>query len=141
MAETDVAEGGCLCGAVRYRIERPREAKPLWCHCAMCRKAAGSPAVAWLTVRREHFRSTGQEPVAYASSDHAVRSFCGRCGSPITFVSTEEPEHLDVTLGTLDEPERIAPKRHIWIEARLPWLRLDAHLPDVPRDTGQGPPG
>ena len=41
--------GGCLCGAVRYRIDAaPVEA--LYCHRRMCRQAHGAALVAWLTV-------------------------------------------------------------------------------------------
>jgi hypothetical protein len=45
----EVLIGGCLWGAVRYRITgAPVEA--LYCHCAMWRRGHGAPVVAWLTV-------------------------------------------------------------------------------------------
>ena len=43
---SDAHTGGCLCGAIRYRITgAPVEA--LYCHCRMCRRAHGAPVVAW----------------------------------------------------------------------------------------------
>jgi hypothetical protein len=130
---TEALTGGCLCGVVRYAIEPPFDERPGWCHCSMCRRASGSPAVAWMTVPRVQFRVTAGEPVEYRSSEHAIRVFCGRCGSPITFRSEEDPGDLDVTLGTLDDPERVVPKRHIWTESSPSWLRLDEHLPRFPQ--------
>ena len=52
-----VHEGGCLCGAIRYRLRGPVS----WvghCHCIQCRRAAGSPAVTWLTLPKAHFEVT-----------------------------------------------------------------------------------
>ena len=44
-----VTEGGCLCGAIRYHV-RGQPTHSMICHCRTCRKAAGSPVVAWLTL-------------------------------------------------------------------------------------------
>ena len=40
-------EGGCLCGATRYRATG-RPTSTMICHCQTCRRAAGSPDVAWV---------------------------------------------------------------------------------------------
>ncbi|HWN66196.1 MAG TPA: hypothetical protein VNM90_01085, partial [Haliangium sp.] len=61
-------------------------------------------------------------------------------GSQITFYSSKKPDAIDVTIGTLDTPERFAPSLHIWTDTRLPWLRLDEHLPDrAPREPAPAP--
>ena len=44
-----VTDGGCLCGAVRYRLEGPPLHADYYCHCRMCQRAAGAPVVAWGT--------------------------------------------------------------------------------------------
>ncbi len=59
--------GGCLCGAVRYRIDAA-PASVMICHCATCRRAAGAPSVAWATVPAAGFALTAGAPAEYASS-------------------------------------------------------------------------
>ena len=51
--------GHCLCGAVRYRVPYPFDDKVAHCHCAMCRRAAGSIAVTWFTIPRKDFELLG----------------------------------------------------------------------------------
>ncbi len=121
-------EGGCLCGAIRYRITGPIESV-VHCHCGMCRRASGAPVVTWLTVAAKRFQVTQGAPARRKSSENAERTFCPDCGAQITFNSTRYPDEVDVTLGTLDRPERHPAKRHIWISSRLPWLHLDESLP------------
>jgi hypothetical protein len=128
----ETVEGGCLCGAVRYRVPYPFEGVIAHCHCGMCRRAAGAPVVTWLSVRKAAFELTRGACRLYSSSDHGQRGFCPSCGSQITFYSSKLPDEIDVTLGSLDTPERFAPALHIWTDTRLPWLHLDEHLPDRP---------
>lgn len=129
---TTFVEGGCLCGAVRYRVPHPFLGVVAHCHCKMCRRAAGAPVVTWFTLRRTDFVVTNGSCRIYRSSDHGQRGFCGDCGSQITFYSTRLPDEIDVTLGTLDTPEKFPASLHIWTESRLPWLHLDEQLPDRP---------
>ena len=109
-------EGGCLCGAVRYRIgAEPDHAG--YCHCRMCQRAAGAPVVAWLTVARAAFAWTRGEPAVYRSSAKAERLFCGACGTQLVFREIAEPEQLDVTLASLDDPAAVRPSRpHLDLE-------------------------
>ena len=84
MSETDapVYEGGCLCGAVRYRIDGPVEAGA-HCHCVMCRRAAGAPVVTWITAPVDRFNLTRGELKTYRSSEHGERRFCAACGTQV----------------------------------------------------------
>ena len=71
--------GGCHCGAVRYQMPAAFIPHAL-CHCTDCRKCSGAPAVAWALVPTDQLKITGQT-TAYASSEHALRHFCGACGT------------------------------------------------------------
>lgn len=133
-----MAEGGCLCGAVRFRVEGPAVLAEL-CHCAMCRRAVGAPVVGLGTWARERFRWTAGEPVVHASSDEAQRSFCGRCGTSLLFERLGARDTVDVTLASLDDPVPFAPTAHIWTMSRLPWLHLDDGLPE--HEGGSGSDG
>jgi hypothetical protein len=127
MAEPFSAEGGCLCGAVRYRIADAPLATSR-CHCRSCRLSCGAPAVAWFVVRRGDFALTRGQPQCFRSSPPVVRSFCGRCGTPIGYEHDDDPDAIELTTATLDAPERFAPTREIWLDHRLPWTPLDAAL-------------
>ncbi len=134
---TETHEGGCLCGAIRYLITGPIESV-VHCHCRLCQRANGAAAVTWIAVPEKRFTLTQGSLVRYPSSDHGKRGFCASCGTQITFFTTRHPESIDITLGSLDHPERHPADRHIWTENRLPWLQLDAQLPAWPRSTGSG---
>ena len=130
-------QGGCLCGAIRYEIVGPIPPGS-YCHCSMCRKASGGAAMPWISVPRERFRFTRGTPAIYKSSPSAERSFCGRCGSPLTFFTEGAAEDIDVSLGTLDHPEDHPPDRHIFSASKLRWLHLDEHLPEYEEWTPSG---
>lgn len=121
--------GGCLCGAVRYRATGA-PGHPTLCHCQSCRRAAGAPAVAWLTFPKARFAFSEGEPRRYRSSAAVERSFCGRCGTPLTYVHDAFPEGVDVTTASLDQPECAAPVDHTWVADRLPWWRPEPRWPE-----------
>jgi ketosteroid isomerase-like protein len=120
-------EGGCLCGAVRYRA-RGRPFDETHCHCTICRRASGAPFVTWATFERSDFEMTGA-PGEVRATDRAVRRFCTRCGTPLTFELDAQPDRIDVTVASLDHPESITPRDHIYASTRLPWVALADGLP------------
>lgn len=129
-------EGGCLCGAVRYRVTKA----PLdsgYCHCRMCQKTSGAPLQASAEFPVEGFVVTKGEPKAYRSSALGVRHFCPDCGSQLTFRLAESPKYVSVNLPTLDRPEALSPRMHIWCSGRIPWFEVKD---DLPRYEGEGPP-
>jgi len=134
----DVWEGGCLCGAVRFRAHGAATDATL-CHCRSCRRAAGAPAVAWVSFPRAGFAFTRGEPGRFRSSPPVERTFCARCGTPLSYAHDAEPATLDVTTASLDRAAELAPQDHIWTSHALPWMHdLDA-LPHHPkRRDGRG---
>jgi hypothetical protein len=124
-------EGGCLCGGVRYRIStEPRHAN--YCHCRMCQRSTGAPVVPWLTVASQAFAWTAGEAAVYRSSPKAERLFCPTCGTQLVFREPAEPDYLDVTLATLDDPTAVRPSHHIWTASRIGWFDISDDLPRYP---------
>mgnify|MGYP001355205123 CR=1 FL=1 len=120
--------GGCLCGAIAYRIAAP----PIdagYCHCRICRHASAAPVVPWLTVPADGFAYTAGRPVVYSSSDHGRREFCGACGTQLVFRSDKLLGEVDVTIASLADPAAVAPEYHIWRESRIPWFETADALP------------
>jgi hypothetical protein len=121
-------EGGCLCGAVRYRAEG-EASNATFCHCSTCRKASGAPVVAWVTFPLLGFTFVTGTPSEYRSSIKVVRTFCGACGTPLTFRHTDYPTLIDVTTCSLDAPQLFAPVDHTFASHKLGWMVVNDHLP------------
>ncbi|HSG88173.1 MAG TPA: GFA family protein [Pseudomonadales bacterium] len=128
--------GGCLCGAVRFRIR----GAPRWvaiCHCTSCRRAVGAVGVAWVGFMAAQVRFEGLEEHRFASSAGVSRGFCARCGTSLSYRSDTRPDTIDLTVGAFDEPERLPPERSVWVSDRVSWA---AHLDGLPshRTLGDG---
>jgi hypothetical protein len=129
--------GGCLCGAVRYRLaSAPFDAG--WCHCRTCQLNSGSPAMAAGTVPVEDYViELGADKVGTVkSSDFGHRGFCRECGTPLYMSVDFQPETLDFSLATLDDPARIEPGFHIFYAERIAWAEP---ADDLPRFDGWRP--
>ena len=130
-------EGGCLCGAVRYRVSGPSLARAL-CHCRTCRLASGAPSVAWVVFQSRDFAFIEGQPTRFHSSPNVVRTFCGKCGTPLTYQQTSKTDSIDVTTVTLDAPNAFAPTKEVWTEHKLAWERLNEALQLYPRSGAEG---
>jgi hypothetical protein len=128
-------EGGCLCGRLRYRLD-PAGATASVCHCRTCRRAAGTQSVAWATVPARAFAWTGAAPASFASTAGVIRTHCAVCGTSLTYQSG--PDSIDVTLGSLDDPEAIPPTAEIWLSHRIGWEAIDPERQSFPRGSAEG---
>ncbi len=122
-------QGGCLCGNVRYVLTKPLSSV-VHCHCGMCRRASGALMVTWLTLPLSGFQISRGRLHSYESSANAKRGLCANCGTQISFWIRFSPDHIDITLGSLDNPEAFPASDNIWTSARVPWLTVDPDLPD-----------
>jgi hypothetical protein len=122
-------EGGCFCGAVRFRLNGiPTDVGH--CHCRMCQRASGALFLAWATVDRGDFAVTAGTPRWFRSSAGAQRGFCGGCGTNL-FFANDGADDIDVTIGALDEPDAVTPLRNTWVGSRRHLMKgFDADLPD-----------
>jgi len=102
------------------------------CHCIDCRRSAGAPYVTWGSVPRKDLVVTKGEPrkITYANR---IRSFAACCGTHLFFEDTKDSETIDVTIASLDDPAPFAPQKTIWLEDKLPWVKLDESLPSFPK--------
>jgi hypothetical protein len=119
--------GGCQCGAIRFRIAGSI-GTPSICHCRMCQKAHGAPIVGWITVPDDKLEWTRGALATFRSSAEAVRSFCGRCGTPLAF-HKDGATATDIATAALDAPEEAIPTRQYGIETRMNWFDTAHRLP------------
>jgi hypothetical protein len=122
------AEGGCLCGAVRYRVSGQPVATTL-CHCRSCRRASGGTNVAWAVFDKSDFEWLGREPANFSSSPGIHWLFCGDCGSHVGYRRASRPDHMDITTGTLDDSDLFPPAVEIWLDHKIGWETLNPDLP------------
>ena len=130
-------EGGCQCGAVRYRASGDPVMAAI-CHCTMCRRANAAPAVAWAMFPESDVEFTRGRPKIYASSDEGRRGFCADCGTQISFSAGYIPGLIDITIGSLDAPASVVPQFHFWHAEHLAWAEF---ADDLPRHAGFPPMG
>ncbi|WP_120632013.1 GFA family protein [Ruegeria sp. EL01] len=98
-------EGGCFCGAVRYKAE----GEPVFkgqCHCRSCQHISGGAPNLFMLIPCDGFRYTAGTPKQFRRSDRAApvtREFCADCGTHIT---THRPglDPIILKVGTLDDP-------------------------------------
>jgi len=122
--------GGCLCGTVRYELKSaPFDCG--WCHCRTCQLSSGTPAQAFASVKRGDWIATaGADSIrAVQSSSFGQRYFCGNCGTPLYVTVDHQPETLDFSVVTLDDPDAVPPEYHIFWSSKIGWFNVDDDLP------------
>lgn len=125
-------EGGCLCWAVRYRVDGPTEntlRETTHCHCTMCRRTSGAPLVTWTVCAPQDFHWTVGAPARYVSSPGCRRTFCAVCGAKLTFTDEKRPGDVDIAVGSLDAPQLAPPLNQIYGRSRLAWIDIDPQIP------------
>ncbi len=127
-------EGGCYCGAVRYRING-KPAFSAHCHCRSCQMALGGAFVTWAKVPSEDFTVTKGTIKTCQKTPGITRGFCGDCGTTMTYAAESEVEGQDwskdawFSAVTLDDPSIVAPQNHVFVSHKQPWITLPDGAP------------
>jgi len=119
-------EGGCMCGAIRYRLRGPFTYSAN-CHCRSCQRAVGAGFVTYSAVAPDNFEVIKGELAIYASSPGVRRGFCGGCGTSLTYAGDKWTD-IAVLSATLDEPSAAVPTANVYLDHRQPWVALDESL-------------
>jgi hypothetical protein len=122
-------EGGCLCGAVRFKAEgEPINVRI--CHCRNCQKAMGSPFFARALFNQNALTVAGNTS-RYASSEAIDRVFCTTCGTRL-FSWRTSGTVAGVALAAFDDRNAFAPSEHIWVAEKMAWVKLEDGLAQYP---------
>jgi len=120
--------GRCFCGQVRYELDAaPRFA--CHCHCHSCQRASGAPFVTWAAFPATSFRILSGTVSEYRSAPGVRRGHCAVCGTTLTYAHEKRAAEIDIAVVTLDEPERITPQAHIWLQDKAAWVSVEDALP------------
>lgn len=77
---------------------------------------------------------TSGEAKIYQSSEKVTRTFCANCGSPLGYHHIDYPEHIEIPIGSFDDPSPLATQVHIWTSQKLPWVHICDDLPQSAED-------
>lgn len=124
-------EGGCACGAVRYRLA----SEPLFvhcCHCLNCQRQTGGAFVINILIETERLEllSGDPQPVAVPRDDGSTQTIwrCPACQIAL-YSRYTHPGVRFVRAGTLDDPAAVSPDVHIFTRSKLPWVTLPRSVP------------
>ena len=122
-----LSTGGCLCGAVRYRVAGPLR-DVVACHCGQCRRTSGHHVAATSAIRSE-IEVTGSV-TWFASSPEARRGFCGVCGSTL-FWERLGGDRISISAGTLDGATGLRMRGHIFVADKGDYYAIADGLPQA----------
>ena len=119
-------EGGCLCGAVRYRAEGEPVRNSV-CNCTGCQRRTGSAFGFGAYFKAEQVKILRGELTTYEHrSDESSRwlrfEFCPKCGTQVTWTVEAMPGMRAIGVGTLDDPKSVRPQRFGWFRSAHPWI-------------------
>lgn len=124
-------EGGCACGAVRYRLTTA----PMFvhcCHCLNCQRQTGTAFVLNMLIEAARVQLLDGTPTAVTvPREHGLHRIfrCPTCQVAVWSEYGGRSEVLFVRAGTLDEPAAVSPDVHIYTRSKLPWVTLPASVP------------
>lgn len=121
--------GGCLCGAVTYRVTGPLR-PVIACHCRQCRKTSGHHVAASAVARDALIVSVAVQ--WYQSSPTARRGFCGTCGSNLFWDAGGAS--VSIFAGTLDDPTGLTLAAHIFCADKGDYYAIADRAPQFPGD-------
>lgn len=128
-------EGGCRCGAARYRIEVDALPPVYCCHCLLCQSSSGSAFSEQAVVPAESLTAEGEiEDYRFERPDggEGHHRLCVICHTRLWSTSSAFPSLALLRAGTLDRSNELVPSAHIWTKRKQPWVVVAADVPQWP---------
>jgi hypothetical protein len=128
---TQTLEGGCACGAVRYRLA----SAPMFvncCHCTWCQRETGGAFVINAIIETDRLSVTGETVAVATPTESGTPQIVHRC--PACHVALwshygGRTVSAFVRAGTLDRATAVSPDAHIFTRSKLPWVNLEGGAP------------
>ena len=124
-------EGGCVCGAVRYRLlEDPLELHV--CHCTNCQSLSGSAFVMTMPVLWRSLELLKGDPqlLSFETADGLAKRHrqCRDCGCCLWGEIDGLPDVVALQAGTLDDVSWLEPIAHIWTSSAQSWVEIPTNV-------------
>ena len=129
---SEIHEGGCLCGNVRYRTTG-QPLRTLVCHCTFCQKFTGSSYNVESMFPEESVAFSGAPTSQYNhptddGSRQAHINFCGNCGTTVSLTFDRSPGIRCISRGTFDDPNWVSVTANIWTRSAQGGVALPANI-------------
>jgi len=130
---SEVFEGKCTCGFVRYRMA----SRPLFvncCHCTWCQRETGSAFAINAMIEADRVEVIAGEPVRIDTPSNSGKgqkiTRCPKCHVALwsNYAGAGDAVRF-VRVGTLEEPGRMPPDIHIFTSTKQPWVVLPPGTP------------
>ena len=124
--------GGCLCGAVSYKFDKPNLISAHHCHCIDCQKSTGSGKATILMLPSKAIKMEGElkfHTTTSASGRSMNRGFCDECGSPVLGFIEEMPGMKFVRAGSLDDSSWLKIDSNFFSSSAHSWSPIDEDIP------------
>ena len=108
--------GQCQCGDVTFKVRGPLR-DVFNCHCLRCRRFTGHHMAATAASTRDvEIESVGSQLRWYSPADdpNVFYGFCANCGSSLFWRTGDNPEHLSICAGTLEQPTGLRTTQVWW---------------------------
>ena len=123
-----VLDGGCWCGAVRYRVA-DQFLYACICHCSRCRAATGSAFKPFAGIESDKLAIVeGDDAVLLVGNEVLNDTRCATCGS-LLFSVVRDGAYVHVALGSLIDSPSIRPSHHIFVGSKASWFEILDDLP------------
>jgi hypothetical protein len=131
-------EGGCRCGAIRYRVETDKLPKAYACHCVDCQTWSGSAFSASFVVPESTLHVTGTPTLYERTLPDGQRTSrqrgCAVCMTRVYNTNTARPGLAVIRAGTLDRSCELSLVAHIWTKRKLAGIEISEGLPTWPEN-------
>ena len=126
-------EGGCRCGAVRYRVNADAMPPVYCCHCLVCQTWSGSAFTQQAVVAESQIETIAGEVEIYLniteSGAESTQRLCGSCHTRLWNTNSARPGVAVIRAGTLDASAGLIPLAHIWTKRKQPWIEIGEGIP------------
>jgi len=118
-------EGGCLCGAVRYKV-KAEPVRASVCHCRYCQRRTGSAFGIGAYFKEPDLEIQGNLKTYEYRSDESGRwlrtQFCPSCGTTVTWTAEALGGLRAIAGGSFDDPDWLKIDRHGWTRSKQKWF-------------------
>ncbi|OAE50237.1 hypothetical protein A7J71_16910 [Achromobacter insolitus] len=135
MVTQPLIEGGCDCGAVRYRLAGP----PMFvhcCHCTVCQRHSGTAFAMNAVIESDRVRRLQGElrrhPADKTANDGETVVVV-RCAACSGLLWSHHPGYGEtvalIYAGTLDRAADFPPGAHCFLRSKHPWVGIPDDVP------------